>query len=79
MAGLWVAFGFCALFAVIFLLIGKAEKKRYRVSNQAVCDDMDDLAQRAGHDGLGVIPPAPRIGVRQRFAQWRSGEKAPLQ
>lgn len=74
LAGLWVAFGFCCLFSTLFLLIGRAEKKRYHLSNQVVCSDMDDLAKRAGHPGLGVHERALRPGVRTRLIRWWRGD-----
>lgn len=73
-AGLWVSFGFCLLFAFLFFLIGKSEKKRYGTSNHAICGDMDDLAARAGHPGLGGSSPAPRVGMKKRILRWWGGD-----
>lgn len=74
-AGLWVAFGFCVVFAIVFLLMGKSEKRRYHLSNNAICRDMDDLAKRAGHPGLGTTERVRRRGIRARLADWWHGEQ----
>jgi len=42
--GFALATGFSLIFAVCFFLVGRTEKRRQRVSVDAVCDDMDDVA-----------------------------------
>ncbi len=74
--GLWVAFAFCSLFSLVFLLMGKSEKRRYHVSNRAICSDMDDLAKRAGHEGLGVSEATRRLGAWARLKHWWKGDAA---
>ena len=49
---LWVATGFAILFGVCFFLVGRTEKDRRSVSVDAVCEDMDDVAERAGRPEL---------------------------
>lgn len=73
-AGLWVAFGFCIFFALSFFLIGLREKRRYGVSNGALCRDMDDCAKRAGHEGLGMESATPLLGMKARIIRWWRGE-----
>jgi hypothetical protein len=73
-AGVWVSFGFCLFFALCFFLIGQREKRRYGVSNRALCRDMDDCARRAGHDGLGVEAPTPRLGIKAMALSWWRGD-----
>lgn len=51
---LWVAFGFSVLFAVCFGIVGRTTKKQRGENVDSVCGDMDDVAERAGHPGLGV-------------------------
>jgi hypothetical protein len=69
LTGLWVAFGFCTFFALILLGMGFSEKRRYRTSNRAICEDMDDVATRANHPGLGVPSPRLALGIKRRLAR----------
>jgi hypothetical protein len=57
LSGLWVAAGASILFAPGFFLVGLRERRRYRLSNRVVCDDMDDVAQRLNR---GSLIPAKR-------------------
>lgn len=63
---LWVAFGFSVLFAVCFGVVGKTTKKQRGENVESVCEDMDDVAERAGHPGLGVEK------TTARKARWRT-------
>ena len=77
LTGLWVALALCALFAVIFLAMGAAEKRRYRVSNKAICEDMDDVADRLGHPGLGATPAKRKPGIKGRLRRLLFGDPPP--
>jgi hypothetical protein len=72
--GLWVAFAFCFLIAALFFRVGQTEKKRYGVSNRAICDDMDAVAERGGARGAGVRAATSRLGVRSRMRLWLKGD-----
>jgi hypothetical protein len=53
-AGLWVALGACVIFAICFGLVGSREKKRHGATSSDVCEDMDDVARRAGHSSSAL-------------------------
>jgi hypothetical protein len=74
LTGLWVAFAFCAVVAVLLFVMGTTEKRRYRVVNRAICDDMDDIASKGGHPDLGAAPPKVAVGIRGRIARVWSGD-----
>jgi hypothetical protein len=74
LTGLWVSFCFCVVFGPVFFWIGSRDRRRYRTSNRGVCEDMDDIAQRVGKPGLGVIPSAPRLGLKERATRLIHGD-----
>lgn len=51
---LWVAFGFSILFTVCFGVVGRTTKRQHSENVHSICEDMDDVAARAGHPGLGL-------------------------
>jgi hypothetical protein len=53
-SGLWVGFAACLVFALCFGLVGRREKKRHGATSSDVCEDMDDVARRAGHASSAV-------------------------
>jgi hypothetical protein len=59
----WVAFivlAACAVpFVVCFYVIGRTEAERYGVSIESVCDDMDDVGERAGEPRPSEPPRIP--------------------
>jgi hypothetical protein len=68
---LWALTACAVIFAVCFGLVSRAERKRRGLSVETVCRDMDGVAKRAGHEGLGVLPPPPpRPGIFVRV--WRA-------
>ena len=77
LTGLWVAFGFCTFFALLLLGMGLSEKRRYRTSNRAICDDMDDVAARANHPGLGIVAPTRALGLKRRIVRLWAGDPSP--
>lgn len=73
---LWAVGASCLFFAACFLILGLGERRRYRVSNLALCADMDDVAERLGHSGLGVVSRVPSPGVKARIKRWWHGDAA---
>lgn len=74
LTGLWVAFALCAAFAVVLFLIGRQVRARFGVSHLALCEDLDDVARRAGHEGLGMRRPKRRIGIKGRIHRIWKGD-----
>jgi hypothetical protein len=76
LTGIWVAGVLCVLFAPGFFSVGLRERRRYRLSNRVVCEDMDDGAKRLNRHDL--IPKTstkrPWKGVRGWLEWfWRGG------
>lgn len=61
----WIAFlvlALCALpFAICFHVIGQTEQRRHGTSVASVCEDMDDIGDRAGEPW----PDAPQVSTRR--------------
>lgn len=78
-----LAVAFCLIFALAFGAVGFREHKKHSVTAQAICADMDDIAIRLGHPGLGALPTTLRkrrrwIGLKGCWKViWSGGGKAP--
>jgi hypothetical protein len=51
---LWIAVAFSLLFGLCFSLVSRSSRKRHGIDIKAICEDMDDVADRLGHEGLGI-------------------------
>lgn len=68
---LWVAVGFLVLFAICFGLAGRVSQRHHTVYVHDVCEEMDEVAERLGHEGLGAndaqAQAGPLRGALDRF------------
>jgi hypothetical protein len=61
-----LSIAFCIVLAVFAGFVGLREHRKHSDTCEGICDDMDNVARRLGHEGLGVLPKRPKhwIGVK---------------
>jgi hypothetical protein len=69
-----VSIAFSVLFAITFGAVGLRERRRQSVTAKGVCDDMDGVAGRLGHPGLGVVSEPARPGLKGRARRIWEGD-----
>lgn len=72
-----VSIAFCIVFAFAFGAVGLRERRQQSITSQGVCEDMDGVARRLGHPGLGASPKVPRIGLKGQVSRFWQGDPTP--